>query len=90
MEENVILNELNKINNEISLIKDKMCELFTLTLEIRKTQFKLYGEKDPGLLGCNYFPDDELLDKLEKQELQNAISEQITDEKKYNCIYPQA
>ena len=86
----IILNELDKINNEISLIKDKMCELFTLMLEIRKTQFKLYGEKDPGLLGCNYFPDDELLDKLEKQELQNAISEQIADEKKYNCICPQS
>lgn len=90
MEENVILNELNKINDEISIIKDKMCELFVLMLETRKTQLKQYGEKDPGLLGCNNFPDDELLDKLEKQELQNAISEQIADEKKYNCIYPQA
>lgn len=91
--ETIILNELNKINNEISLIKDKMSELFMLMLETRKTQLKQYGEKDPGLLekdprlsGCNIakkydFPDDELLDKLEKQELQNAISEQIADEK---------
>lgn len=88
--EAIVLNELDKINNEISAIKNKMCELFTLTLEIRKTQFRLYADKDPGLFGCNHFPDDELLDKLEEQELQNAKSEQITDEKKYDCIYPQA
>ena len=87
--EAIILNELNKINDEISAIKDKITELFMLMLETRKTQLKQYSEKDPGLLDCNNFPDDELLDKLEKQELQNAISEQIADEKKYNCIYPQ-
>jgi hypothetical protein len=85
----IILNELDKINNEISPIKNKMCELFTLMLDIRKTQLKQCSKKDPGFLDCNTFPDDELLDKLEKQELQNAISTMIADEKKYNCIYPQ-
>lgn len=92
--EAIILNELNKINDEISAVKDKICELFILMLETRKTQLRQCSEKDPGLLekdprlsGCNIakkydFPDDELLDKLEKQELQNAISEQIADEKK--------
>ena len=88
--ETIVLNKLDKINNEISAIKDKITELFMLMLETRKTQLRQCDEKDPGLLDCNNFPDDELLDKLEKQELQNAISEQIADEKKYNCIYPQS
>jgi hypothetical protein len=87
--EAIILNELHKINDEISLIKDKIYELFLLMLETRKTQLKQYSEKDTGFLNCNTFPDDELLDKLEKQELQNAISTMIADEKKYNCIYSQ-
>lgn len=86
----LILSELNKIQDEISNINDKLHELFALTLETRKTQLKQVNVNDSGLLGCNNFPDDELLDKLEKQELQNAISEQIADEKKYNCIYPQS
>jgi hypothetical protein len=87
--ETIVLNKLDKINNEISAIKDKITELFMLMLETRKTQLKQYSEKDTGFLNCNTFPDDELLDKLEKQELQNAISTMIADEKKYNCIYPQ-
>ena len=45
MEENIILNELNKINDEISDVKDKICKLYflsSLPLHNKKVLIQLF------------------------------------------------